>query len=170
MFVGDPAAGWRLAVGERQQHDPLDSAEAIPDSLVGVAGFGEREVDGGCCDVLGLAGLVEQVVNVVGEQDRALRVSAGEREQLVDRTACIQTVSSVERVHRTSLYGFAGQSGCAADARLPLLRVATVRLDRGDVRGIIALRLVRIGHGELADRPVERVPGTEVCRDRGGIA
>jgi hypothetical protein len=59
---------------------------------MGIAGVGEREVYGGCREVLGLAGLVEQVVKVVGEQDRALPVSASEREQLVDRTAYIQTV------------------------------------------------------------------------------
>jgi hypothetical protein len=39
---------------ERQQHDPLDSAEPIPGSLMGIAGFGEREVDGGV--VLGRRG------------------------------------------------------------------------------------------------------------------
>jgi hypothetical protein len=90
VFVSEPAAGWRLAVGE---HDPLDSAEHIPDSLMGSAGFGEREVDGGCREVLRLAWLVEQVVDVMGEQDRASRMSAGEREQLVDDSACIQAVS-----------------------------------------------------------------------------
>ena len=85
--------GWRLAIGERQQHDPFDSAEPIPDRLMGVAGLGEREVDGGCRQVLGLAGLIEQVVEVVGEQYRALRVSAGEREQFVECAARIQAVS-----------------------------------------------------------------------------
>ena len=76
VFVGYAAAGGCLAVGEREQHDPLDSAEAIPDGLVGIAGLGEREVDGGCREVLGLVGPVEQVVKVVREQDCTLRMSA----------------------------------------------------------------------------------------------
>jgi hypothetical protein len=92
VFVGDSAAGGCLAVGEREQHDSLDSAEPIPRSLMSIAGLGEREIDGGCREILRLAGLVEQVVDVVGEQDRALWVSAGESEQLVDCTAGIQTV------------------------------------------------------------------------------
>ncbi len=64
---------------------------------MGISGLGEREVDGGSREIVALATLVEEVVDVMGEQDRALRMSAGEREQLVDRTARIQTVSSQQR-------------------------------------------------------------------------
>jgi hypothetical protein len=37
-----PGCRLRLAVGEREQHDPLDSPEPIPDSLMAIAGLGER--------------------------------------------------------------------------------------------------------------------------------
>ena len=67
VFVRDAAAGWRLAVGERQQHDPLDSAEPVRHSLMGIAGLSERKVGGGCREVLGLAGLVKSQIRTASE-------------------------------------------------------------------------------------------------------
>ena len=99
MLGRHPAPGRILPVGERHQHDPLDPGEAVPHGLMGVPRLGQRKVDGRRRGVLGRAGRVEHVVKVVGKQDGALRVPAGEHEQLVNGAVGVKAGGGEQGLH-----------------------------------------------------------------------
>ena len=76
VLAGDDAAGGSLIIGEGQQNQALIPVEPVPNGLMGVTGFVKRQFERRRRRVKVLRPL-KQVVEVMGEQDRALRMPAG---------------------------------------------------------------------------------------------
>ena len=92
VFCCDPAAGGGLTVGQRNKHDALHATNAVPDSLMCVTRLGYCEIECGGGGIVGRGVVVEDVVEVVGEQDGPLRMTARDRNKFVDSTVIAQPV------------------------------------------------------------------------------
>lgn len=93
VFRCDAAPGRGLTVGQRNEHDALHATDSVPDGLMCVARLGYRKIECGQGGIVGRGAAVEDVVEVVGEQDSSLRMTAGDRKKLVDGTVIAETIS-----------------------------------------------------------------------------
>ncbi len=93
MLAGDDAAGGGLAVAYREQDQAFVPVEAIPESLMSIPSFRQRQLKRARCWIC-IRTLLEQVIEVVGKKDRALRVPTADREQSVNRIDGLESVGS----------------------------------------------------------------------------
>src|SRR5215203_608360 len=66
---------------------------------MGVSGLRKRPIDGGSCRVIPCFSSIQQVIEVVRHQNRALGVASGEDQKLVDRITSLQAISREQRFY-----------------------------------------------------------------------
>ncbi len=92
MLGADSTSRRRLSVRQRHQNHPLNSANSVPYGLMSVVCLLEGEVERDAERILSPRDAVEHVVEMVREQDGALRVATRERKHLVNGATRVQPV------------------------------------------------------------------------------
>lgn len=93
MLTRDDTSCRRFTIANRKQDQPFVPVEPIPDGLMRVPRFVERELERCGCRISSVA-LLQQVVEVVGKQNRALGVPRRIDKQAVDFISGVQPVGS----------------------------------------------------------------------------
>ena len=93
MLGADSTSCWGLSIRQRHQHYPLNSAKSVPHGLMSVVCLLEGEIKRDAERILSLRSAVEHVVEMVREQDGALRVAARKRQHLVNGGTRLQPIA-----------------------------------------------------------------------------